>query len=68
MKYFSDKLDQVSILVSDFHPVWQLLTATRAEIYFHCQFTTVADYINLIKLGIGKDNSFSKVFDYIFIL
>ncbi len=38
--------EHVSILVSDFHPVWQLLTATRAEIYFHNKFTTVAYYIN----------------------
>ncbi len=35
VKYFSDQLEQVSILVSDFHPAWLLLTATRAEIYFH---------------------------------
>ena len=46
VKYFSDKLEHVSILVSDFHPVWLLLTATRAEIYFHSKFTTVAYYIN----------------------
>ncbi len=32
VKYFSDKLEKVSNLVSDFHPVWHLLTATRAEI------------------------------------
>ena len=42
VKYFSDQLEQVSILVSDFHPVWQLLTAARAEIYFHSKCTTVA--------------------------
>ncbi len=43
-------------MVSDFHPVWQLLTATRAEIYFHSKFTTVAYY----KLGRGKHNFFPK--------
>ncbi len=43
---FSDKLEHGNILVSDFRPIWQLLTATRAEIYFHCKFTTVAYYIN----------------------
>ncbi len=32
--------------VSDFHPVWQLLKATRAETYFHSKFTAVAYYIN----------------------
>ncbi len=39
---FSNKLEHVSILVRDFHSVGQLLTATRAEIYFHSKFTTVA--------------------------
>ncbi len=31
MKYFSDKLEQVSNLVSDFHPVWRLLTAKESK-------------------------------------
>ena len=42
VKYFCDQLEQVSIWVSDFRPVWQLLTAARAEIYFRSKFTTVA--------------------------
>ncbi len=68
VKYFSDKLEHVGILVSDVHPVWQLLTATRAEIYFHRKFTIVAYYINF-KSSRAEVNSifFSKVFDYIFI-
>ncbi len=32
--------------MSDFHPVGQLLTTTKAEIYVHSKFTTVAHYIN----------------------
>ncbi len=32
--------------MSDFHPVWQLLTATRGDIDFHHKFITVAYYIN----------------------
>ncbi len=46
-KYSSDQLEHVSILVSDFHPVWQLLTAARAEIYFHSKFSTVAQNIDV---------------------
>ena len=64
VKYFCDQLEHVSILVSDFHPVQQLLTATRAEIYFH--YSSLVHQFQ-IKLDRGKHNSFSKVFDDIFI-
>ncbi len=57
---YTDKLEHVSILVYDFHSVWQPLTATRAEIYFHSKLTALAYYVNFKSScpGIGRCNSF----------
>ncbi len=44
-KYFFNKIEHIGSLVCDFDLAWQLLTATRAEIYCHIKFATVADKI-----------------------